>query len=58
MTFTLHPALAVKDKVLDLDLCSVFLEDEAQYLWLIVVPRREGLARLIDMSPEDQAKVW
>ncbi|HKY94510.1 MAG TPA: HIT family protein [Kiloniellales bacterium] len=49
--FALDPAL-VKDthQVMDWPLCRVLLMDEANYPWLILVPRRPGLRDLDELS--------
>jgi diadenosine tetraphosphate (Ap4A) HIT family hydrolase len=52
--FALDPAL-VKDthKVMEWPLCRVLLMDEANYPWLILVPRRSGLRDLDDLASVD-----
>ena len=51
--WTLHPQLAADTvPVGDLALSRVLLEKDANYPWLILVPRRPGLSELIDL-PED-----
>ena len=52
--FTLHPNLASKTWIADLPLCTVFLEDNKHYPWLLLVPRRPDVARLIDLPTQDQ----
>jgi diadenosine tetraphosphate (Ap4A) HIT family hydrolase len=54
MTFALHPNLAQKTFVADLPLCRLLLEDEKHYPWLLLVPRRPVISKLIDLSPGDQ----
>ncbi len=39
----------------DLALCSVLLLNDARFPWLILVPRREGLSEVTDLSEEDAA---
>jgi diadenosine tetraphosphate (Ap4A) HIT family hydrolase len=41
--------------VLDLPLSTVLLKDDARWPWLILVPRREGVAHLFDLAPMDLA---
>jgi len=50
----LHPNLASKIRIADLPLCTVLLEDNKHYPWVLLVPRKPDLARLIDLSKEDQ----
>lgn len=54
MTFVLHPNLAHKDVVCELPLSLVLLEDVKQYPWLLLVPRRQHMQRMMDLSVEDQ----
>lgn len=57
--FALHPRLAADTlPVLDLPLCSVRLMDDERYPWLILVPRRAGVAEVLDLSPTDQERLW
>lgn len=57
MTFTLHPNLAKKLFIHDLPLCRVLLENEKHYPWLILVPRKANLSRIMDLSAEDQLQL-
>ena len=53
--FKLHDVLAQDCAVVgDLPLCRVLLMNDSQYPWLILVPRRESLREVCDLSPEDQ----
>lgn len=54
--FTLHPQL-VADTVAvgDLALCRVLLSNDANYPWLILVPRRPDIVELIDLTAVDRA---
>lgn len=55
-TFSLHPQLAADTvPVGDLPLCRVLLSKDANYPWLILVPRRPGIVELIDLAPADRA---
>jgi diadenosine tetraphosphate (Ap4A) HIT family hydrolase len=54
MTFALHPNLAQKIFIADLPLCRVLLEDERYYPWLLLVPRKPAISKLIDLSTADQ----
>lgn len=57
MTFELHPSLAKKILLLDLPLCRVLLEDEKNYVWLMLVPRRAGISRMMDLAWVDQVQL-
>ena len=49
--FALDPQLAGDTvPVGDLPLCRVLLNDDANYPWLVMVPRRAGLVELIDLD--------
>lgn len=56
--FALHPQLAA-DTVLvgDLALTRVLLATDANYPWLILVPRRPGLTELIDLTEADRRQL-
>ncbi len=54
--FSLDPRLAADTTpVGDLALCSVLLMNDARFPWLILVPRRENVSELTDLTPEDAA---
>ncbi|WP_298965788.1 HIT domain-containing protein [uncultured Methylobacterium sp.] len=54
--FPLDPRLAADTLAVgDLPLCSVLLLDDARFPWLVLVPRRDGVSELTDLSPEDAA---
>ena len=42
----------------DLSLCSVRLQDDARFPWLLLVPRRSGVSEITDLSEEDAATLW
>ena len=55
-SFTLDPRLAQDSIVLgDLPLSRVLLMNDANYPWLILVPRRPNLVELIDLDDSGQA---
>jgi len=41
----------------DLTLCRVLAMNDARWPWLILVPRREGVAELFDLEPVDRARL-
>ena len=55
--FTLDPQLQ-KDTIAiaSLPLCELLLMNDANYPWLILVPRREGARELVELSAEDQLR--
>lgn len=52
-TFDLHPDFAKFALVEDWDLCLVLLMEDANYPWIVLVPRRPGLKDLHDLAPDD-----
>jgi diadenosine tetraphosphate (Ap4A) HIT family hydrolase len=56
--WTLHPQLA-KDSVPlgDFPLSRVLLANDANYPWLILVPRQAGLVELIDLEENEQVQL-
>jgi diadenosine tetraphosphate (Ap4A) HIT family hydrolase len=55
MPFNLHPNFLSKDFVSDLTLCSVLLENNKNYPWIFLIPRRENVFAMMDLSKDDQA---
>ena len=56
--FSLDPQLEADSiAVADLPLCAVRLMRDANYPWLLLVPRRQGLAEIIDLEPEDRTRL-
>jgi len=54
--FLLHPTLEHDTVAITrLKLCRVLLMRDSTYPWLILVPERENLRDLDDLSPDDQA---
>jgi len=53
--FELDPRLAANHHILDWPLCSIYLEDDARYPWLVLVPRRPGLREVFHLTGEDRA---
>jgi len=54
-SFSLNPRLEGDSfHVLDLDLSMVRLMKDANYPWLLLVPRKNDLIELIDLDPTDQ----
>ena len=56
--FSLDPQLAADTlAVADLPLCAVRLMRDAHYPWLILVPRRAGLAEIIDLGADERSQL-
>jgi diadenosine tetraphosphate (Ap4A) HIT family hydrolase len=57
-TWTLHPQIAQDTvPVGDLALARVLLANDANYPWLILVPRKPGLVELIDLEENEQVQL-
>jgi diadenosine tetraphosphate (Ap4A) HIT family hydrolase len=57
-SFTLHPQLALDTVPIgDLALSRVLLANDANYPWLILVPRRPRLVELIDLEENAQVQL-
>lgn len=57
-SFSLHPQLAADTvPVGDLPLSRVLLANEANYPWLILVPRLPGLTEIIDLEESEQVQL-
>lgn len=56
--FTIDPRLeADSHPIADLGLCAVRLMKDANYPWIVLIPRRTGLVELIDLESEDRASL-
>jgi len=56
--FTLDPQLDTDSlPLLELDLCTLRVMNDATYPWILMVPKQAGLAELIDLSIEDQHRL-
>ena len=57
--FQLHPQLAADTLLLgDWPLSQVLLMNDANYSWLVLVPRRAGIREVIDLALPDRALLW
>jgi len=57
-TWSLHPQLAADTVAVgDLALSRVLLANDANYPWLILVPRRPGFTELTDLEPNEQVQL-
>lgn len=58
MTFELHTRLKANCAVIgDLPLCRLLLMDDANYPWCILVPRRNGIREIYELSEPDQQQL-
>lgn len=59
MNFELHPQLAADTEwVCDLPLCRVVLMNDANYPWLILVPRRAQLRESYQLAAAERDRLW
>ncbi|MDE2279701.1 MAG: HIT domain-containing protein, partial [Xanthomonadaceae bacterium] len=57
--FTLDPRLAADSRhVAMLPLCELRLMDDTRFPWLLLVPRRAGLAEVTDLAGDEQQQLW
>lgn len=56
--WSLHPQLAADTvPVRDLPLCAALLNDDANYPWLILVPRRADIVEIVDLDDDDRVQL-
>lgn len=56
--FTLDARLAGDSSaVLDLDLCTVRLMNDARFPWLLLIPMRAGVTELVDLGADDRLRL-
>jgi diadenosine tetraphosphate (Ap4A) HIT family hydrolase len=57
-TWSLHPQLAGDShNVGNLPLSRVLIIKDANYPWVILVPRKRGVTEIIDLLPDDQTRL-
>jgi diadenosine tetraphosphate (Ap4A) HIT family hydrolase len=58
MNFALDPKLAADTSfVCDWPLSRVLLMEDGRYFWLVLVPRRDGVTEITELSTEDRAQL-
>lgn len=58
MPFAVDPAFETASRpAADWALCHVRLQDDARFPWLILIPRREALREIEDLSPVDRNRL-
>ncbi|MFO7604269.1 MAG: HIT domain-containing protein [Gammaproteobacteria bacterium] len=57
--FELHPQLQQDTEVLGhFSLCQLLLMQDAQYPWFILVPMRDAIQEVYQLSDDDQQQLW
>lgn len=57
--FTLHPQLANDCLVLGrYELCLLLLMNDRRYPWFILVPQRDNISEVYQLTADDQALLW
>jgi len=57
--FSLHPQLATDCIVIgQYNLCQLLLMNDRHYPWFILVPQRENVSEIYQLSATDQALLW
>lgn len=55
-SFSLDPRLEGDGPVVaELPLCQVRLVDDGRFVWLVLIPRRDGLVEILDLPAADRA---
>ncbi|MBQ7412864.1 MAG: HIT family protein [Alphaproteobacteria bacterium] len=54
MAFSLTTGLAQKEFICDLPFCRVLFEDNADYPWIFLVPRKENVRNMLDLTTEER----
>jgi diadenosine tetraphosphate (Ap4A) HIT family hydrolase len=58
LPWSLHPQLEQDTETIgDLVLSRLLVSSDANYPWLVLVPRRPGASELIDLDPDDQRRL-
>jgi diadenosine tetraphosphate (Ap4A) HIT family hydrolase len=58
VSFALDPRLAADTRLIgDLPLCRALLMNDARFVWLILVPRRDGLVEITDLGADERAQL-
>lgn len=52
--FELHPSLQKKDFVCELPFCTVLFEDNALCPWIFLVPRKENVRNMLDLTTQER----
>ena len=56
--FAVHPVITgLTVKLADWPLSRLFLYNDSRYQWGLLVPRRDGVIEMCDLSPEDQKQM-
>ncbi|MCX6988907.1 MAG: HIT family protein [Chlamydiae bacterium] len=58
MSFILHPNFSKKHAIIDLSLSKVLLEDEVHYPWILLIPQKPGIQKIIDLPAEEQLLLY
>ena len=57
--FRIDPRLEADSlPLVDLPLCTVRLMNDQRFPWLLLIPRRPGMAEVLDLSEFDQQQLW
>jgi diadenosine tetraphosphate (Ap4A) HIT family hydrolase len=57
--FNLDPRLAADTRhLLDLELCTVRLMNDARYPWLVLVPQQPGLSEILDLPKPQRSQLY
>lgn len=57
MVFALHPNLQKKAYVCELDLCTVLFENNKNYPWIFLVPKKNDVRNMLDLTTEERLQL-
>ncbi len=57
MSFKLVPGLAKKEHITDLKLCTVLFEDNRYYPWIFLVPQKENVKNMLDLTMDERLQL-
>ena len=52
--FELHPSLQKKILIGQMSFCTVLMEDSAEFVWLFLVPRKENVKNMLDLTHSER----
>jgi len=55
--FQLVPALQKKDFICDLNFCRVLFEDNKNYPWIFLVPRKNNVKNMLGLTSEERSQL-
>lgn len=57
MSFILHPNLQKKAHVCELELCTVLFENNRDYPWIFLVPKKNNVRNMLDLTTQERLQL-